>query len=251
LAILKEQLVNLRDLAKDGYVARARLLDMERTYSQVSGQMSETVGNIGRGQRQISELNLKRLQRIQDFQREVRSMLADAQKEGDALAGRMSAETHALKNVEVKSPADGVVLDLAIFTKGGVVPSGFKLMDIVPSADALVVEGKLPVHLVDKVHPGLPVDLIFSAFNVNTTPHIPGEVTRVAADRLIDEQSGQPYYKVQARVTPEGLKEINRLKLQVRPGMPVDLFVKTGERTMMNYLFRPIFDRMKSAMKEE
>ena len=251
LAIVKEQLVNLRDLAKDGYVARSRLLEMERMYAQINGQLAEVVGSIGRSSRQISELNLKRSQRIQDDQREVRAQLADVQKESEALGSRLKAEEHALANIEVKSPADGVVLGMNVFTKGGVVAPGFKLMDIVPTADALIVEGQLPVHLVDKVHPGLPVDLIFSAFNVNSTPHIAGEVTTVAADRLVDEKSGQPYYKVMARVKPEGLKDIQRLKLEVRPGMPVDMFVKTGERTMMNYLFRPIVDRMKSAMKEE
>lgn len=251
LAILKEQLVSMRDLAKDGYVARARLLDLERTYSQISGQMAETNGELGRATRQLSELALKRVQRQQDFQREVRASLAEAQKEGEALEGRLRAEQHALTNVDVKSPVDGIVLGMNVFTKGGVVSPGFKLMDIVPADDGLVVEGQLPVHLVDKVHAGLPVDFIFSAFNANTTPHIPGEVTNVAADRLVDERTGMPYYKLQARVTPEGLKEINRLKLQVRPGMPADMFVKTGERTMMNYLFRPIFDRMKSAMKED
>jgi protease secretion system membrane fusion protein len=251
LEILKEQLVNMRDLAKDGYVARSRLLEIERVYSQINGQMAELSGNIGRGARQIAELNLKRTQRIQDQQREIRTNLAEMQKEADALSGRLVAETHALSNVEVKAPTDGVVLGMNIFTKGGVVPPGFKLMDVVPTADALVVEGQLPVNLVDKVHPGLPVDFIFSAFNVNTTPHIPGEVTSVSADRLVDEKTGMPYYKVLARVTPAGLKEIQRLKLEVRPGMPADMFVKTGERTMMNYLFRPILDRMKSAMKED
>ncbi|MGZ8321350.1 MAG: HlyD family efflux transporter periplasmic adaptor subunit, partial [Telluria sp.] len=162
-----------------------------------------------------------------------------------------SAADYELGNVDVKSPADGVVVGLAVFTRGGVVQPGFRMMDIVPSGDPLMVEGHLAVNLVDKVHPGLPVDLILSAFNANTTPHIPGEVTHVSADRSVDERSGQPYFKVRVKVTPEGEKMLAKLGLDVQPGMPADLFVKTGERTMMNYLFKPLIDRSKASLSEE
>jgi len=122
------------------------------------------------------------------------------------------------------------------------------MMDIVPSGDPLVVEGQLPVNLVDKVHPGLPVELMFSAFNTNKTPHIQGEVVNVSADRFVDEHSGMPYYMVRVKVTPEGAKQVAANKMNIIPGMPVDLFVKTGERTMMNYLFRPVIDRVPAAV---
>lgn len=251
LAILKEQLGNMRELSKEGYVARSRLLDLERAYSQTSGALAEDIGNIGRARRQIAELGLKRSQRLQEFQREVRTQLSDIQKEAEALESRMKAEDFVVSNIDIKSPVDGVVMGLQVFTKGGVVPAGFKLMDVVPTGDALVVEGHLPVNLVDKVHPGLKVDLIFSAFNVNKTPQIPGEVTTVSADRFTDEKTGMPYYKVSAKVTPAGLKMIADNKMEVRPGMPVNLFVKTGERTMMSYLLKPLFDRAKTSMTEE
>ena len=251
LAILKEQLGNIRDLAKEGYVARSRLLDLERAYSQTGGALAEDVGNIGRARRQIAELGLKRNQRMQEFQREVRTQLSDVQKEAEALEGRMTAENFVVTNSDVKAPVDGVVMGLNVFTKGGVVPPGHKMMDVIPTGDALVIEGQLPVNLVDKVHPGLPVELIFSAFNANKTPQIPGVVSTVSADRFVDEKSGQPYYRVSAKVSPEGLKLIARNKMEVRPGMPVNLFVKTGERTMMSYLLKPLFDRAKTSMTEE
>jgi protease secretion system membrane fusion protein len=130
-----------------------------------------------------------------------------------------------------------------------VVPAGFRMMDIVPSDDPLIVDGQLPVHLIDKVNPNLKVDLIFSAFNQTMTPHIPGVVTHVSADRIVDEKTGQPYYQLKAKVAPEGMKMVSQL--QVRPGMPVDMFVKTGERTMMNYLLKPMIDNAKMALKED
>ncbi len=249
--ILKEQLSGMRDLAKEGYVARNRLLDLERTYAQLGGAISEDIGNIGRAQRQVLELGLRRSQRVQDYQKEVRSSLTEVQKEAQALAARMDAQQFELQSVEVKAPADGIVVGLAVFTNGGVIPSGFKMMDIVPSDDPLVVEGQLPVNLVDKVHAGLPVELMFSAFNTNKTPHIEGEVTQVSADRSVDEHTGMPYYKVRVKVTADGAKKIAANKLNIIPGMPVELFVKTGERTMMNYLIKPILDRAQSSMSED
>lgn len=247
--LLKEQLDGVRDLAKDGYIAKSRLFDVERTYAQINGSISEDIGNMSRISRQIGELKLKKLQRQQEYQKEVRTQLTDAQKEAEALTNRLQALDFELKNVEVKAPVSGTIVGMNVFTKSAVVPSGFKLMELVPDGDPLIVEGMLPVHLVDKVHKGLKVQLIFSAFNANTTPHIPGVVTEVAADRTVDERSGQAFYKVRAEVAPEGLKMISNLN--IRPGMPVELFVITGERTMMNYLFKPIMDRANSALSEE
>jgi protease secretion system membrane fusion protein len=251
MAILKEQLDNLRDLAKDGYVARSKLLDTERLYAQLSGDMSQDIGNIGRGQRQVTELQLRRMQRQQDYQKEVRTQLADTQREAEALSSRVVGQDYDLAQTELRAPVDGTVVAQAVFTTGGVVGPAQKLMEIVPSGDPLVVEGQLAVNLIDRVHTGMPVELIFSAFNTNRTPHIPGEVIQVSADRSVEERSGNPYYKVRARVTPEGAKMIAKLKLDVQPGMPVEMFVKTGERTMMSYLLKPIFDRSKTSMSED
>jgi protease secretion system membrane fusion protein len=251
LKILKEQLDGMRDLAKEGYIARNRLLELERTYAELSGSLSEDIGNIGHAQRQELEIALRKSQRVQDYQKEVRTQLSDTQKEADALAARLEAQKFELANVDVRAPVDGTVVNLAVFTQGGVVPAGFKMMDIVPADDPLIVEGTLPVNLVDKVHPGLKVEMLFSAFNTNRTPHIEGEVETVSADRTVDERTGTPYYRVRVRVTPKGAKMIAAHKLHIIPGMPVELFVKTGERTMMNYLLKPVFDRAKSALSED
>ena len=175
--------------------------------------------------------------------------LSEIQKEAESLKARLVGLDFDLANIEVRAPVDGTVVGLSVSTRGGVIGPGFKLMEIVPSEDALVVEGQVPVHLIDKVHPDLKVELIFSALNQNLTPHIPGIVTHVSADRLTDEKTGQPYYKLKAKVAPEGIKMI--ADLQIRPGMPVDLFVKTGERTMMNYILKPILDHIKMAMSEK
>ena len=247
--LLEEQLVNMRDLATDGFVPRNRVLELERTFTQLSGEISADIGNIGRTQRQISELEQRRIHRQQEYQKEVRQLLSDTKKEAESLQNRLNGQDFELANVEVKSPVDGTVVGMNVFTEGGVIGSGFKLMDIVPSDDMLIVTGQVPVHLIDKVHPDLLVDLIFSALNQKKTPNIPGVVTHVSADRLIDEKSGLPYYTIKARVTQDGLKMLT--DQQIRAGMPVEIFVKTGERSLMSYLFKPILDRVHSSMSEE
>lgn len=220
LKFLQEQLVGLRQLAKEGYVAKNRLLEVERLYAQTNGQLAEYQGNLERYRYQLSELEKK-----------------------------LPAVQFDLENATIESPVDGSVVNLAVFTKGAVVQAGTKLMEISPSTQQLVVEGKVPVVLIDKVHVGLPVEMVFAAFNQRVTPRIPGVVSVVSADRTTDERTGEPYYKVQARVTDSGLKLLQ--DHQIRPGMPVEIFVITGERTMMNYLMRPLLDRMRTSLSEE
>ena len=249
LMFVQEQLDGMRDLTKSGFMSRARLLDVEQSYAQINAAIHEDIGNIGRGKRQISELIFKRQQSIQEYQKEVRTQLSDVRKEAGALVNRLSGLDYNLNNILVKAPVAGTIIGLSVFSPGAVVAPGSKIMDIVPSDDPLIVEGRLPVHLVDKLHSGLDVELIFSAFNQNKTPHIPGVVTQVSADRLVDEKTGEPYYKLLAKVTTEGMRRVAHLK--IRAGMPVDLFVKTGERTLMNYLFKPLLDHFSMSMVEE
>jgi membrane fusion protein, protease secretion system len=249
LTFLKEQLDGIRDLSNEGYVARNRLLELERTYAQLNTAITEDTNSMGKILSQISEIKLRKLQRSQEYQKEVRTQLSDVQREADGLANRLTGLDFEVNNALVKAPVDGTIVGMNIFTNGGIIGPGFRMMDVVPSDDPLIVEGQLPVHLIDKVHPNLNVELIFTAFNQNQTPHIPGIVTNVSADRLVDEKSGMPYYSVKAKVAPEGMKLISNL--QIRPGMPVDLFVKTGERTMMNYLLKPVLDHLRMSMTEE
>ena len=219
-ALMEKQLSGLRELLSEGYMARNKVLELERQQLQLKASILEDEGNIIRTKKQISEQEEK----LHPFEFD-------------------------LANTELRSPVDGRVVNITIFTKGGVVSPGQKLLEIIPTSDALIVEGQLPVHLVDKVSVGLPIEMMFTAFNVNRTPHIPGEVISVGADRIVDEKTGNPYYKLQAQTTAKGAKMLGDLK--VRPGMPVEMFVKTGEQSMMTYLLKPVFDRAHSAMRED
>lgn len=246
---LKEQLINMRELAQEGYIPRNRALELERLHAQLNSDLSTDIGNIGRLRRQISEFNLKRLQRLEEYQREVRQQLTDVQREAESLNSRLLAQDFELANVLVKAPVDGIVVGINVFTRGGVIGPGFLIMDIVPSEDMLVIEGQVPVHLIDKVYTGLDVDFIFTAFNQNKIPRVPGVVTQVSADRLTEERTGIPYYNLKAKVAPEGMKLLT--DFQIRAGMPVEIFVKTGERPLMSYLLKPFLDRLHKSLVED
>ncbi|BCQ65002.1 metalloprotease secretion protein [Pseudomonas sp. Boi14] len=171
---LNEQLQGLRELARDGYIPRNRLLDSERLYAQIDGSIAEDFGRIGQLQRQILELRLRIRQTTEDFQKDLRSQLADTRVRTEDLRNRLASAQFELANSQVRAPAAGVVVGLEVYTEGGVIKPGQPLMDIVPQDEPLLVEARVPVQLVDKVHPGLPVELMFSAFNQSTTPRVPG-----------------------------------------------------------------------------
>ncbi|WP_369988181.1 HlyD family type I secretion periplasmic adaptor subunit [Pseudomonas xanthosomatis] len=246
---LDEQLLGLRELARDGYIPRNRLLDNERLLAQVNGSIAEDLGSIGRTRRQVLELKLRIGQRQQEFQNEVRQQLAELQANAEDLGNRLRSARFELAHNQVRAPADGTVVNLSVFTNGGVIARGQQLMEIVPSEAPLLVDARAPVEMVDRLHPGLPVELMFSAFNQSTTPRVDGEVTLVSADRLLDEKTQQPYYQLRIKVSPQGLEQL--AGLDIRPGMPVEAFVRTGERSLLNYLFKPLADRVHVALAEE
>ena len=246
---LTEQLLGLRELAREGYIPRNRLLDSERVYAQVLGSISEDYGRIGQLQRQVLEMRLKIRQLAEEYQKEVRTQLADTRVRTEDLRNRLASAEFELANSQLRAPVAGIVVGLDVFTEGGVIKPGQALMEIVPQGEPLLVEARVPVELADKVHAGLPVELMFSAFSQSTTRRVAGEVTLVSADRQVDERTDEPYYTLRAQVSEAGMAQL--AGLQIRPGMPVEAFVRTGERSMLNYLFKPLLDRTHMALVEE
>lgn len=246
---LAEQLKGMAELAEEGYVPRNRMQDLQRERERLDGDLATQIGRAGQIERQIAESNMTLMQRRDEYMKEVRTQLTDTQRDVDTLSSRLAAFEFDLSNTEVRAPVDGTVVGLRVFTRNGVIPAGGKLMDVVPSNEPLEVEGQVPVHLIDKVHNGLPVEMAFTAFNQNSTPRIPAKVSFVSADRLVDDKNGTPYYRVRARVSDQGMALLRGHS--VRAGMPVEIFVKTGERSMLSYLFKPLADRARTALTEE
>ncbi|CUA83308.1 type I secretion membrane fusion protein, HlyD family [Gulbenkiania indica] len=246
---ITEELKGVRDLAQEGYVPKNRLYQLERSAAEANGALADTIANIGRTQNGISEVKMRLVARQQEYQKEVESQLTDIQKEATALADKLNALRYETSNTVIRAPMDGYVVGLKVHTVGGVVQGGQPLMDVVPHNEPLIIEAMVDPSMSAKVKPGMPVDITFPALNQHTTPVIPGEVQTFSADRLVDQKTGAPYFLAQVKVTSEGMKLIG--KQQIRPGMPAAVVMKAGERTFLEYLLKPLKDRMALSFKEE
>jgi membrane fusion protein, protease secretion system len=248
LRLLDEEIGRQRSLVEDGFLPRNRLSEQQRTLEALRGAIAEDEGNQGRIRQQVAELRASIAARAQQERKDVEAELTDVQRDAGSLASRLQALEFELANTEIRAPAAGIVVGLAVHTVGGVVPAGSPMMEIVPADEALRIDARIAPHLIDKVRPGLDVDILFPAFNQATTPHIPGRVLQVSADVLIEQQEGVPYFKAVVEVTPEGMTQLR--DHQIRAGMPAEVFVRTGERTMLNYLTKPLTDRLNRALTE-
>ncbi len=246
---LRQQLSNLQPLAQNGFIPRNRLLEYERQLSQVQQEMAQNAGETGRIEQGIVESRLRLQQQREEYQKEVRTQWADAQVKTLTLEQQLASAGFSLQHSEILAPADGIAVNLGVHTEGAVVRAGQTLLEVVPQDTRLEVEGRLPVNLIDKVGSHLPVDILFTAFNQNSTPRVTGEVSLISADQLEDEKTGQPYYVLRTSVSDAVMEKLNGLV--IKPGMPAEMFVRTGERSLLNYLFKPLLDRAGSALTEE
>ncbi|WP_313950542.1 HlyD family type I secretion periplasmic adaptor subunit [Accumulibacter sp.] len=248
--LLLKELEGLRELAADGYLPRNRLSEQERLLVQLNGAISEDLGNLGRTQQSIAEIRMRMVAREQDYRKEVENGLAEVQKEVSALDSRMKGLAFELENTEVRAPTEGIIVGLTVHTVGGIVAAGTPLMEVVPKNEPLRVEVQIPTTMIDKVKLGLPAQITFPAFNQKVTPQIPGRFVQVAADATSDPQGRvPPYYRGQVVVTAEGMKML--ATHEIKAGMPAQVVIKTGERTMLNYIVKPLLDRAKPALTEE
>ncbi|CAN7644152.1 HlyD family type I secretion periplasmic adaptor subunit [Acidovorax sp. LjRoot118] len=249
LSLINEELGNLRGLVKEGYAPRNRQLEMERMVADSSTAIADLVGNTIRGRRAIGELRQRAMSRQQEYRKEVETQLAEVSREVLSDNEKLHAVTDDLGRTEIKAPASGQVVGLAVQTVGGVISPGQKLMDIVPKDASLLLEAHVAPHLIDRVRSELPVDVRFSSFAHSPQLVVGGKVVSISADLLVEPQTNVSYYLARIQVTPEGLKKLGTRQLQ--PGMPVEVIFKTGERSMLTYLLHPLTKRLAASMTEE
>jgi len=249
--LLTREVEQLRELADEGYYPRNKIIEMESTIADLTGKRSEELGNIARARKSVSEYKMRVLLTEQEFLREVEAELSDIKKKLSALKDQYAAVQDVVERTEIRSPVDGIVLGLNIHTIGGVITVGQRIMDIVPIDSELIVEAKVNPQDVDKVHNGLEADLRFTSFSLKKTHVVEGNVILVSADRMVDEQTGIPYYLCKVRPRTKDLDALIAKAGEIQPGMPVQVIIKTGERTFMNYLIRPLIDRLAASLKEE
>jgi len=250
LALLSEELGNTRDLVREGYAPRNRQLELERMVAESSAAIADLTGSSLRVTRQVAELGQRSLARRQEYRKEVETQLADVTREVQSDAERLVAVTADLDRMEIRSPAAGQVVGLSVQTVGAVLQPGQKLLDVVPESQRLLLEARILPHLVDKVQAGLLTDIRFNSFAHAPQLVVQGRVLSVSGDLLSDPANPQAaYYLARVQVTPEGMKALGSRQMQ--PGMPAEVVIRTGERSMLAYLLHPLVRRMASSLKEE
>lgn len=251
IALLEQDIAGLRELVADGYAPRSRLYEMERMLAQINGERGGTLAEIQRANRQIAEAKLRILQSDQNFQKDVDTQLSQVQPELERWTNELHGREEDLERTTLRAPSEGRVVGLSVHTVGGVIKPGELLMEIVPENERLIIDAQLPTHLIDKVHTGLPAEIRFSSLGVRgQVPVLSGQVSSVSADRLVD-QRGVPYYAAKLKVDPASLQELQKLHLRIQPGMPAEVLIKTGERSLLDYLLRPLLNHFASALKEQ
>lgn len=249
IQLFNAQLANFQKLNKQGFVSQNQLLDLERQLAEIQSKQSEDLANLGAAKARLAEFRMRDSQRTIEYRREVETQLSDVQREEATLGERLSALRDSYARLTIRAPAAGTVVDVALSTVGGVVKPGERLMDIVPDNDELVVEAQLPPHYVDQVHVGLPADVHFDGYvSMAKRPVVAGKVIMVSADALINARSGIPYYAMRIAIPGSELAKLGTVRLQ--PGMQSSVMVKTGERSLLSYLVRPLMRRFDSALTE-
>ncbi len=245
----KDEIAELTDLLAEGFVDKQRLLDQERKLNMLRSEIADHQSEITKTHLQISETELQILQLNKDFSAEVVGQLAEVQTKVFDLQERMAALEDRLTRIVIRAPEDGMIIGMTVHTVGGVINPGTPLLDIVPAKSDLIVEAQVSPIDIDRVRVGKPADIRFSAFNSSTTPVMKGEVVHVSADRLINQDTGMPYYLARVTLTEEGARALGSLQLQ--PGMPAEVLINTGARTMLQYLVSPATDAFAKSMIED
>ena len=249
LGLLQEELQNIRKLVEEGFAPRNRQLELERLQAENLAAQTELVGNIERAQRSIAELRQRAILRQQQQNQEVEQLLADVTREVQSDAEKYLAVRADLDRTEIRSPTTGQVVGLAVQTVGGVVQPGQRLMDVVPEGEPLLLEARIEPHLIDRVQAGLLTDVRFSAFAHSPQLVVEGEVVSVSSDLLTDPQTGFSYYLARVQVTEKGLQALGQRRMQ--PGMPAEIIIRTGERSLLTFLMSPLTRLVAASMTEE
>lgn len=253
---------DFRSLLKEGYTEKQKVEELDRALAQSEGQLGELVSEMAASELQVAETELKILQLEKDLQREVAKELSEVQAESFQLREKVQVLESAVNRTVIKAPVAGMVLGLAVHTIGAVIQPGGRLLDIVPQDQKLIIEAQVSPIDIDRVKIGQLAEVRFSSFNTRDVPRIMGTLISLSADRMvadsgnskqISESSGgsAAYYLVRVAVSPEGLTALSTANLELVPGMPAEVLITTGERTLVQYLAKPLTDSFKRSFIED
>ncbi|MBV8921837.1 HlyD family type I secretion periplasmic adaptor subunit [Bradyrhizobium sp.] len=249
IALVEKELDGVRQLYDQHLVQISRMTTLERDAARLNGERAQYIASRAQAKGKIAETELQIIQVDKDVVSEVSKDLRETKdKIGEFVERKVTAEDQ-LRRIDIRAPQDGVVEQSNVHTVGGVITAGDTIMLIVPQTDDLQVEAKVNPHDIDKLQVGQKTLLRLSAFNQRTTPELNGVVSRVSPDVTTEQRTGQSYYTIRVSMPPEEIARLGDVKLI--PGMPVEAFVQTGDRTMLSYLMKPLHDQLMRAFREK
>ena len=250
MALVAKEQKTVTGLVKKGLEREPRLLDLQRRAAALQGSRAESVSAIARAEQAIGETQLKILSLDDEQSEKGAGELEKVQADLARTEEELTAAADVLKRRDIVAPIAGTVLNMKFFTPGGVITPGTPVLDIVPSEDRLLIEAQISPLDIDIVRAGLPAEVRFTAYKSRRTPVLDGRVKQISADRFLDERQGFPYYKALVEVDAKELADMDE-PVELYPGMPTEVMIKTGERSFFEYLIQPVRDSFTKAFHEQ
>lgn len=248
LALAEQELQSVQELRQEGLETKTRMLDLGRGVESLRGQLGQLTSDVARFGSAAVELEAEKLRLRQTAQDNATHELRDAQLRINDVLPRLAADRIVLARLNIRAPISGEVVNLKIFTKGGVIEPGAPIMEIVPSRPTLVAEADIRPEDVQNLHVGQMAKVIATGFSLRQAPPLDGRVTMVSADRVTDPRTGRSFFKADVALVADRDDEAVLRKLG--PGMPVQVIVPTKPRTMFDYLVGPLRESFRGAMRE-
>ena len=247
LAFMEKELADVRSLNADGLARQGRMLELQRARARLLGEIAQQQSELARIRNSIRDADLEILQSERKFKEQVVTDLRDAVMKDDDLTLQIIGARKKLDRIDIRAPVDGIVHEMQVFNAGGVVPPGKTIMQIIPIAKGVDFEVRVAPKAIDQVARGQRARMAFPAFHNRTVPEIFGTVSGISPDSITDTRTGQSFYRVTLDVPPEQLARLEGNK--ILPGMPIEAFLQTGERTVLSYLTRPLNDQLSRAFR--
>jgi HlyD family secretion protein len=244
---VRQELEGIMSLWQKNFVQFNRVVALQRDVAKANGDHGELIASMAEANNKIAETELQIIQVDEDLRSEVGKELATVRADLAVCTERKVAAEDVFSRIEIRAPQDGTVHEMSVSTVGGVIAAGEEIMQVVPAHDTLDVWAKVPPDSIDQVHVGQTAYLRFAAFDQGATPEIKGTVTVVSADLVEDEKTDERYYSIRISIPQRGLKDLG---LILQPGMPVEAFIRTDDRTVISYLVKPLNDQITKAFRE-
>jgi len=248
IELIEDEMWSVEKLFKKKMISKSRLIALKKEAAESKGDEGEYIANIAKAEQGINEIKLEIINLKNERENEITDQLQDAGKKIADLREKIIAAADALNRTTVIAPQDGIITGLNFHTKGGVIPPGADITDIVPQDDELIIEAKIDPKDIDVVYAGLKARVRLLAYKTKKVPILSGTVQNVSADRFTDKLTGAAYFLAKIKVNQKELLQLKDVKLY--PGMPGECYVILGSRTFLQYFLSPITDTMRKSLKE-